>query len=125
MKRETAAVLALILLCAGAAWNVFYVRSLSEELCGYVEASREAFEAKDWTGAENELQRAIDRWLSPGSYTSVSMRHSEIDAVTDDFYELLSRVNDRSDECKGGYAHVLTGLRRLADIETPTLGSIF
>ena len=125
MKREIAALTALGLLCVLAGWNVFYVRGIASQLSGCIVSSREGYEAGDWEKAEAELRRAIEQWQEPGSYIAVSLRHSEIDAITDNFYDLLSHICDESAECRGGYEHLLAAVQRLADMETPALGSIF
>ena len=125
MKRELAALAVLALLCTAAVWNVLYVRGVTEELCAGIETSRDCYEQGDWEQAETHLRRTIHRWLQPGSYIAVSLRHAEIDAITDDFYDLLSHLCAQADEARGGYEHLLTAVRRLAEMETPSLGSIF
>ncbi|MGE4354265.1 MAG: DUF4363 family protein [Oscillospiraceae bacterium] len=125
MKRETVAVIILLLLCAAVTWNVFYVNDVTEELCQYVETSRDAYARGDYATAESEVHRAIDTWGDSGGYTYVSLRHTEIDTITDAFYDLLSEIYDRSDESTGGYEHVIASLKRMADMENPSIGSIF
>lgn len=125
MKREYVATIALILMCVGTGLNTKYVQHTSRELCTYVDASREAYESEEYTAAEDELKRAIDLWLDPSSYIYISLRHTEIDALTDSFYDVLSHVYGRSEECIGGYENLITGIQRIAYIETPSLGSIF
>ena len=101
------------------------MRGVADELADSVQASRASVETGNWQKAESELRRAIDRWLEPGSYTAISLRHSEIDAITDDFFDLLKQIYSRDEGIDGGYEHVLTALRRLAEMETPSLGSVF
>ena len=103
MKREAAALGALILLYALCAWNTAYIHNTTDSLYSHIEASREHFSSGEWEQARQELYTALEAWEKPGSYTHVALRHSEIDSITDDFYDLLSHLYDQSPESEGGY----------------------
>lgn len=125
MRREALALITLIILFIACGINVVYVNNISTEFCNYIETSKSAYENADYEEAERNIRKAIDAWDAPKSFITISLRHSEIDAITDSLYDLLSEVLSRSDEAQGGYEHVLGGFRRIAEMETPTFGSIF
>ena len=125
MKIEKVAVVILLLLCVGVTWNVIYINDKTDELCQYVENSRDAYERGEYNTAASEIRRAIEIWGDSGGYTYVSLRHTEIDTITDAFYDLLSEIYNKTDESYGGYEHVIASLQRMAAMENPTIGSIF
>ena len=125
MTRELAAGALLLLLMAGAWWNIHAVDTLTGEIMADLDASQAAEEQGNHPAARAALDKALNRWLEADSYTHIFIRHAEIDAITDDFYDLLSHLCAQADEARGGYEHLLTAVRRLAEMETPSLGSIF
>jgi hypothetical protein len=125
MKRELAALLALAMLAAASAWNIRHVQRLSDELYDVIADSRAAYEAGARRRAAETLDSAIQRWDRPVSYAAVALRHTEIDTITDNFYSLLADLYDEGDAARGSYAGLLASIKRLAEMETPSLGSIF
>ncbi len=125
MKRELVAGIALILLCTAVTLNIIYIRTVTNSLADFVLSSQHAYENGNADEAESELRNALEIWNNFGNYTYVALRHTEIDTVTDAFYELLSGIIDQDDQVFGNYEHVLAGLSRINDMETPSLGSVF
>ncbi len=125
MKKELVAALALLLLCLAVAFNIYFIKNTTNELCTLVKNSEISFASGDINSAEAELRDALEIWSNFGNYTYVALRHTEIDTVTDSFYELLSEIIDESDQAYGNYEHVLIGLNRISKMETPSLGSVF
>lgn len=90
MKKAAASALILTLLGTGAFFNVRHLDSLTQHLVCQIEASRVLCEAGDALAARESLQNALDDWNQSENYTHIFLRHSEVDAVSEDFYDLCS-----------------------------------
>ena len=92
MKRELVALSLLVLLCVGAGLNVRALDTLTGELLSALTLSETQACSGDYAAARETLDRALERWLSADGYTHIFLRHSEIDAVSDSFYDLRSEL---------------------------------
>ena len=88
MSREMLASLLILLLIAGAWWNISAVDHLSEDMLSALDESQQAADEGDAVRALEALDRGLERWLQADSYTHIFIRHSEIDSTADAFYEL-------------------------------------
>ncbi len=125
MKRELAAGLLLLTLVGGAIYNIFYVGKLVRDISGDLYASQEALAAGSGERAEKYAESALQKWLGAERYTHIFVRHSEIDATSDAFYELLQDLS--AGEYEGidrAYARLNYHLSSIATMEQISLGSI-
>ena len=114
MKRELAAGLLLLALIGGAIYNIFYVGKLTRDISGDLYASQEALTAGNGERAEEYAERALQKWLGAEQYTHIFVRHSEIDATADAFYDGIDKA----------YSKLLYHLSSIATMEQISLGSI-
>ena len=124
MKRELAAGLLLLLLIAGAWWNIQAVDSLAGDILAGLDASQAAQERGDHPGAQAALDEALNRWLEADSYTHIFIRHAEIDATADAFYELQSQLLSGEGDSSAAYDKLRYHLDSIQRMEHPSLGSI-
>ena len=116
MKRELAAGLLLLALICGAIYNIFYVGDLVRDISAELYASQEALAAGSGERAEEYAEKALQKWLGAEQYTHIFVRHSEIDATADAFYDLLQSLR--------AYSKLLYHLSSIATMEQISLGSI-
>ena len=126
MKKAAAAALILTLLGTGAFFNVRHLDSLTQHLVCQIEASRVLCEAGDALAARESLQNALDDWNQSENYTHIVLRHSEVDAVSEDFYDLCSCLDGGdTDSAPGLYDKLTARLLSITAMEHLTWKSVF
>ena len=124
MKRELAAGALLLLLMAGAWWNIRAVDRLTGELLAGLDASQAADEQGDHLAAQAALDKALNRWLEADSYTHIFIRHAEIDSTADAFYELQAQLLTGEGNSSAAFDKLRYHLDSIQRMEHPSLGSI-
>lgn len=124
MNRELAAGALLLLLMAGAWWNIRAVDRLTGELLAGLDASQAADEQGDHLAAQAALDKALNRWLEADSYTHIFIRHAEIDSTADAFYELQAQLLAGEGDSSAAYDKLRYHLDSIQRMEHPSLGSI-
>lgn len=125
MKRELAAALLLLVLFAGSLWNVRCLDALTDELEQTLTRSLEAARSGDFPRAKEALDDAIDRWVRADPYTHIFIRHPEIDATSDAFFELKEALGEQDlPAAEAGFDKLLYHLSSIDEMEHPRLGSI-
>ena len=125
MKRELAAGALLLLLMAGAWWNIRAVDTLTGDILAGLDISQAAEEQGDHLTAQAALDKALNRWLEADSYTHIFIRHPEIDSTADAFYELRHELeSENSESCRSAYDKLLYHLESIRTMEHLRFGSI-
>lgn len=125
MKREIAAVVLLLLLFAGAWWNLSAVDTLTRDIMDALEHSQAATEQGDFYAAREAFDRGLKRWLDADNYTHIFIRHAEIDSTTDAFYELQDQLlSQEEDSLPAAYEKLRYHLTSIQEMEHLNLGSI-
>lgn len=125
MRRELAAAALLIALLALSLVNLQRLDALIDGIAEHVELSAAEAEAGRSDSAARELDEAAELWLGARGYTHIFIRHSEIDALSDELFELrseLARGETVSREC---YLKLLYHLESIERMDHLHLGSIF
>lgn len=126
LKKELAAGALLAALIAASFVNISYLEGFITSLSARVSLSRSFCEAGDFENAEAALRGAVDAWTSADGYTHIFIRHSEIDAAADAFYDVLGALAEgEAGAAEGAYEKLSTRLAGLYTMERVTLGSIF
>jgi len=116
----------LTLLLALSLWNVHYIGGLMNELGERADEAAELAARGESAAAAEALSSAIDRWEAMDAYTHVFVRHSEIDAVSDAFYEYLGELySGNSGGAAAAYSRLRSHLDSIASMERLSLGSVF
>ena len=124
MKREIIAVILLILLFVGALINI---RANDRIVCDLESEVRQAYKSAqsgDTEKAKSLLSAAEEHWLALDGYTHIFIRHSEIDSLTDAFFDFHSSLNEKPAEIEGAYNRLMAHLESIRTMEHLRLGSI-
>ena len=124
MKRELAAGTLLVLLIAGAWWNIRAVDRLTGEIMAGLDTAQTAEARGQPEEAREALDKALKRWLEADRYTHIFIRHAEIDATADAFYELQSQLLSGEGDSSAAYDKLRYHLESIRQMEHPSLGSI-
>ena len=107
MKREIGAALLLLALIGGSVWNIRRADRLTGEILEHLELSERAM-------------------LSARSYTRVFLRHPELDAASDMFYELMQELHRGEIRALPAvYARLRYHLDCIREMEHPGWGTVF
>ena len=126
MKKAIAAAAVLALVFGAALWNIRNVERFTDELSAAVERSRRCETVHDHIGAAEALRHAIELWEGASGYTLIFLRHAEVDAVSDAFYELLSLLEGETGPgTEADYQRLTHHLRCIDETERITWRSVF
>lgn len=126
MKKEIAAAALLVLLIAASALNTAHIEALTADVSRDLTRSQEAALSGDLDGAMESYQAALSRWERERSYCNVFIRHPELDASYDTFYELEETLlSGDTESLPAAYSKLIYHLDCIAYMERPSWGSIF
>ena len=126
MKKELFAVALLALILALSVLNTRAIGSLCGDLEALVRDSASAAEKENWAESQQKLETAIALWQKHEGYTGIVLRHTDIETLTDDFFELTEHIYTRDPAAtKAASALVCEHLKSIAKMESFDFGSIF
>ena len=126
MKREWLAIGLLSLLVAGAALNIVRTDQLTSLVKTSLAHSENAARAGDFDTALLSFDNGLSVWQDARSYTSVFLRHPDVDAAADAFYELRQLLLQKeSAALPAAYQRLRYHLDMIAYMEHPSAGTIF
>lgn len=125
MRKMYAGILILAVLLCAAVYNVHYLDSKMDRLLAYVDTAGTMAGLGQTDSAAAVLSQALSYWDSMGSYTHVFIRHSEIDATSDAFYDCLDCIQDGEADTDAALGKLRSHLCSIVDMEHLSLGSIF
>lgn len=125
MKRELFAALLLLALLAGGAANTRFLGSFTGKICGTLAVSEASCRAGDYERALTLADEALGIWRSREAYTGVFIRHTEIDAVTYGFRDLISALEAEPENALAMYSGLTGHVRSLYEMERVTAASVF
>ena len=124
MTKELIAAALLVLLILGSWGNLLYLDRLMGSIEDGLQQSMGSYSAGNTDAAHSDLLEALSLWLNADGYTHVFIRHSEIDAISDAFYDLSEAMLSGSEEADAAYEKLLYHLHSVDGIEHLTLRSI-
>ena len=126
MRKAAAALVLLGLLTGVSAWNVRYLDSLTDTLEADIERSRILWQAGDVSGACKALDDALSIWYGAEGYTHVFIRHSEVNDVTDAFFDVFAALSGDDTAAAGSqYDRLEAHLDSIDTMEHVTWKSVF
>lgn len=126
MKKEIFALALLALILALSLWNTHEIKSICGELTELVEASGRAAESGDWETSRERVEEALRLWQSREGYTHTVLRHTDIETLSDDFFELLEHISTQDPGAVQSAVRLVTEhLREITEMESLKIGSIF
>ena len=125
MKRELAAAALLLLLAAGAFWNLRTADRLTDLVEYSLDRAERAARQADYEGALAALEEGRALWNSRERYTQVFFRHPDLDALQDAFAGLEQLFRQGDEAWPAALALLRYHLRSLDRMEHPSLGTVF
>lgn len=125
MKRGLIAAGLLILLVALLLANLHALDELLDALEGHICRSSAALTGGEKQLAVSEAETAMELWQSKADYAHIVIRQSEIDAVSDAFFDLLREIRSDEGEPDAAYLCLLSRLELIGKMEHLRLSSIF
>ena len=125
MKKELIAAILLCALLICGALNTHFLGSFTGEICSALEVSGQYCASGEYPRALTLAEAAHGLWHGRALYAGIFIRHSETDAVSYGFHELISALETEPEGAAALYAALIAHVRSLYDMERVTLGSVF
>ena len=125
MRREVIAIMLLILLLGILLGNIRYLDNLVEDIEEAVSRSSAAWERSNTQLAVSELETAMEWWQSAADYAHIFLRQTEIDAVSDAFFDLSASLHGEEKDSRDDYLRLFYHLDSLERMDALRLSSIF
>ena len=125
MTKELIAAALLALIILGAWLNLLYLDELVSAVEEGISLSMASYRAGNTQEAHDALLNALALWLNADGYTHIFIRHSEIDAISDAFYDLSEAMLSGGEETDAVFQRLLYHLDSMAGIEHLSLRSVF
>lgn len=126
MKKEWLAVILLLLILGGNVWNQRHAQQVTDRLFSLADEIREAAGEERWTQAADAAEQMEREWRREEAYTSVFLRHSETDALTDAICALRGAVAGRdAGEILGAVLTAEAHVRCIRSMEKLSFGTVF
>ena len=126
MKKEIIAGAMLVLILALSLVNTCAIGYLCDDISASITRAGELAQEGDWDGSEAAIGEAIGLWERCEGYTHVVLRHTDIETLSDDFYELLEHIYSQDVGGVRGAVELVNGhLTGIKDMEKLRFGSIF
>ncbi len=126
MKKEAFAGLLLIIILVFSLLNINYIQKICEELTRIMDKASSDIDDENWETAAEAAHEAIELWNKKDTYTHIFLPHSRIDALTEEFYELLKAIEAQSaGEASASAEFLKDRIMNIPTAEGIRLGNIF
>ena len=126
MKKELFAIIALCGLILGSVANLVHLKKLTNNITTHLSYTNMYCYQNDYDSAKEELSKAMNLWKDSEPYNHVFIRQTEVDDLTDLFYDLkVSIAKKESSEAVELIEKSVHKCRMLIDMERLTIESIF
>lgn len=125
MKRGLIAAGLLVLLIALLLANLHALDALLGAVEAHVCRSSAAVRAGNRQLAVSEAETAMELWQSEADYLHIILRQTEIDTVSDAFFELLEDLYSETEETDTAYLALLYHLDVISRMDHLRLSSVF
>ena len=126
MKREWIAAGLLALLIGTATLNIVRADSLLEQISINLNRAEGAVLHRDYETAAACFDNGFSIWQDARNYTNVFLRHPDVDAAADAFYDLQQLLLQKDREAlPAAFARLRYRLEIIDYMEHPSIGTIF
>ncbi len=125
MKRELCAGLLLLLLVAGAVWNLAEADRLTGRVTDSLDRAEQAARQADYDGALTALQGGHALWNSRKAYTQVFFRHPDLDGLQEAFAALEQLLRQEDEAWPAALELLRYHLETVDEMEHVSLGTVF
>lgn len=124
--REAIAIGVLICILVLAVVDTGVVNRKTDDLIGKIESAKEYIAAGDIEGAQELIGSSFKAWQEWDCYASIMLRHAEqVDTVTGAYYEIIEKLQDRSEVAPAAFDKLISNLRGLSSTGKLSLGALF
>ena len=124
MKREFVAIFLIAAILALALINIRHIENKTQALSEDIETAEKLYLNGDKKGAVAGIEDSLETWLSWDSYSHIMLRHSEIDVITDGYYDLLSELQGENEVTEASFGKLKEELHSIVVKERVTVESI-
>lgn len=125
MKREYVALVVILSILGFSIFNARYVKEKTTQFQSELYVAQLTCQGGDQEKALQATAISLGNWLKWHKYAHIMLRHSEVDDVTDSYYELLDALeNSNRQTPDAAFGKVGQKLQNIADMEQMTFGSI-
>lgn len=126
MKKEIFACVLLAAILGLTIFNYSHISQISSELTGTTDEIIGAAEENNWGQALALTEKVMAKWADNAGFIHVTMKHDEINEITNEFFELKLAVRagkaaDTVTLCE----KIQSRLQSVCDLEKIRVGSIF
>lgn len=126
MKKELCAFLAIISLIAISIGGYTHLSHMTDKLSEHMDIALLAIKSESYDKAQYELEEALKIWNSEEQYTHTFIRHSEVDSVSDAFYDAITEATaENKAEAQVCIRKLLYHINSIQSMERITLRSVF
>lgn len=125
MKREFVALSLLAIILTLTIINTYYVENKTETLTEDIETAEKLYLDGDKEGAAESVEVSFNNWQGWDSYAHILLRHTEVDLVTDAYFELLSQLESEEKVSEASFSKLKEQLNSISRMEQIKVGSIF
>ena len=125
MKRELWAGLLLLLLVAGACWNLAEADRLTGRVTDSLDRAEQAARQADYEEALTALREGHALWNSRKAYTQVFFRHPDLDGLQEAFAALEQLLRQEDEAWPAALELLRYHLETVDEMEHVSLGTVF
>ncbi|MBR3475450.1 MAG: DUF4363 family protein [Oscillospiraceae bacterium] len=125
MRRELCAGALLLLLIAGAVWNLHIADRLTERVSDSLGRAEQAARREDYDGALQALEEALELWDGAKTYTQMFFRQPDLDGLQDAFSDLGQLLRQEDPAWPAALDLLRYHLDMVDRMEHLSLGTIF
>ena len=125
MKKEFVALAVVLAILTFSILNASYVRGCAADFSADIQNAQRLYESGDAQKSAASVADSLGDWLEWHKYAHIMLRHSEVDGVTEAYYDLLAELQSSDGEtAPAAFGKVEQKLRNIADMEQMSIGSI-
>ena len=126
MKKELFAGLTILCLLIISIAGYVHLAKLTDGIALHTNKAMSAVAQGNFVTAQTEMNTALKLWNNDEHYTHIFIRHSEVDAVSDAFYEVLEAIcaNQKS-EAQISIQKLMYHINSVQSMEKITFKSVF
>ncbi len=125
MKKEVMAISLLAVILILSLINISVMGSRMEVLTSDIDQAQEYAKSGQVESAAHRVEASLKTWESWAGYTHIMLRHSEIEMITDAYYELLTELQEGNNPAPARYSWLKSLLADMTAKESITIQSVF
>lgn len=125
MKREFVALAVILAILTASIVNGHYVERKTTEFSEDLRVAQQLYDSGAQEKAVSKVADSLDDWLEWKRYAHIMLRHSEVDNVTEAYYDLLSEVENSEEKVPAAsFKKVEQLLKNVSTMEQLSIGAI-